>query len=507
MATIEKHAQAFQERLKTLLGESSQREFARKLGLPHTYVSRYLKGGGAPATLCYLLVEKLGVNPVWLLTGEGEPYVANMSIESSQMAGDLLELVRAMGSVTRMKLGAIAGKKQASMLRELNDALMRYEELRVRLNKHSSKIFEQIIADLEIQYPQLDTEKSESLLKAGAQVYRLSEDIPLKLRFDTQLAASHYLRGDLDEAVRILTRVFLTRATRQGSVERPIIASDVLKAVMTLVASLRLKDAKRLADTMLVLADDMHDPLGAIEALKAVSAYVDIERGELRLALNRLIDADTAGVGNIHDSITGVMTMYGLFLRGSVAIDDLWDTTLLPAALLPRMALIALWLDDGRILHRLAKAFPAVGKRIEMPQVSLLGFYVERMAQLHHDARGFSMRAFESGLEVLRGQGMPASIVQHTEHIVRTRIALGLNRRSLALASCEQAQATLDRDAETICAPLLMRALHHRSALILFSSDAKSRSSRPAYKAAEAFFRSHLAAGYNCFRGVLDEVR
>ncbi|MCA8946964.1 MAG: helix-turn-helix transcriptional regulator, partial [Planctomycetes bacterium] len=153
-------------RLATLAEDRSLSDIARRTGTSVANVSRYISGTRIPGEFCAALVRGLGVNPSWLLTGEGSPFLSDVTEGTAQMAGDVLELVEAMNAVTHMRLGALTGKHHLKVLRELNDALLRYEELRARLNAHSAPIFKQLVDDLGAALGKLDIERAHDLRKA-----------------------------------------------------------------------------------------------------------------------------------------------------------------------------------------------------------------------------------------------------------------------------------------------------------------------------------------------------
>lgn len=56
----------------------SQTEFGKRVGLERATLSNYERGADQPGKgRLYLIAEKFGVNPEWLLTGKGEPYKTN----------------------------------------------------------------------------------------------------------------------------------------------------------------------------------------------------------------------------------------------------------------------------------------------------------------------------------------------------------------------------------------------------------------------------------------------
>ena len=134
-------AEQIQQRLIELAEQHSQADIARKTEFSRNNVSRYVNGTRMPIEFAAALVEGLGVNPAWLLTGEGTAYLSDINSGTQEMAGDLLALVDAMAAVNRMRLGSLTGKHHLGVLRELNETLKKHEGLRDRLNKHSRKIF------------------------------------------------------------------------------------------------------------------------------------------------------------------------------------------------------------------------------------------------------------------------------------------------------------------------------------------------------------------------------
>jgi phage repressor protein C with HTH and peptisase S24 domain len=63
--------------------ESSERKLAEKLGISPQRLNKVIKNGTEPSTeLISLMVDKLGVDPLWLLNGKGQPFPtkANQSL-------------------------------------------------------------------------------------------------------------------------------------------------------------------------------------------------------------------------------------------------------------------------------------------------------------------------------------------------------------------------------------------------------------------------------------------
>src|SRR5262249_23134091 len=159
-----------------LVKSHNQAEIARKTGVSPANVNRYLRQNRIPASFCASLVNGLGVNPAWLLAGEGTPFLADVGASNEKLAGNLLALLQAMSNVAPMRLGSLAGKKGLSVLRELNDALLSYERLKSRLNEQSRDIFAQVLKDWRAAINDRQEERAIALRKAAEQVSRLCED-------------------------------------------------------------------------------------------------------------------------------------------------------------------------------------------------------------------------------------------------------------------------------------------------------------------------------------------
>ncbi|MCC6573340.1 MAG: helix-turn-helix transcriptional regulator [Planctomycetes bacterium] len=245
-------ATSIQQRFKVLAGQFPQAEIARKTGFSRNNVSRYARGKRMPLEFGGALVSGLGVNPSWLLSGAGTPFLADVAADTGRMAGDLLSLVEAMQAVTRMRIGSLAGKQHAKVLRELNDALGRHEALRVKLNAHSRDLFKQLMAEMLAAVRKFDLARARGLETAVEQVSRLCDDPELLLQFLTVRAHLLLISNRKEEALAMYRRAFLMTLSRadnfdeacltQGwrfagslaEADRPAEARQVLRATINL---------------------------------------------------------------------------------------------------------------------------------------------------------------------------------------------------------------------------------------------------------------------------------
>lgn len=164
-------------RLAEVVRGHSQAKLARETGHTASNISRYLRGMRVPAEFCIALVEKLGVNPAWLLAGQGAMYLADVHTGGEGVrARDLLELVQAMAAVSRVKLGALAGRADRKMLRELSDAIAAHERIRAQVRDRTAPFFEQLLVQLKSALEARELDHAEFLRNAARQCARFCDD-------------------------------------------------------------------------------------------------------------------------------------------------------------------------------------------------------------------------------------------------------------------------------------------------------------------------------------------
>ncbi len=272
-------ASGLQERLTSLIETHTQAEIARRTDFSPNNVSRYSAGTRMPLEFGSALVETLGINPAWLLTGEGTPYLSDISSGTREMAGDLLALVGAMASVNRMRLGSLTGKHHLGVLRDLNDALGQYEGLRAKLNEHSRPIFLKLIDEIRAALLKRDLNRAETLLAAAQQVSRLTDDLFLRAQLEGALSHFHHAGGNPAEALAHQRRSFLSLLLNRGALDEWT-QPEAHNYVAILETNGRFEEARRVARAGIELSG------GRQVQLEAVGASLDIELGDLARALD-----------------------------------------------------------------------------------------------------------------------------------------------------------------------------------------------------------------------------
>ncbi|MCK6439621.1 MAG: helix-turn-helix domain-containing protein [Planctomycetes bacterium] len=284
--------QEFVVRLGALVKEYQLRGLARKLDIKHQKIIRYMKGAQPSVAFCRRIVKRLGVNPSWLLTGEGSPKLSDVPKAVASNASDLLELVQAMSAVSKMRLGALAGKQHLKVMRELNDAMVGYDKLRKRLNAHSQESFRQIIDMLHTSvHGNPDLGKAGQLVKAGEQVMRLCDDTGLRRAFLREAAMYDLFSGNLAATEHNLREVVLAAfvSCKDGLDDQACI--DTHNLVGGLRQQLRLAEATRVTEAAIALTAPAFRKSVRFHFLLEMAGANDIDNGRLKRGHARILRA------------------------------------------------------------------------------------------------------------------------------------------------------------------------------------------------------------------------
>ncbi len=475
---------SLRERLAVLTRETSRSEIARRTGTSLMNVSRYLTGTRVPAAFCMALCREFGVNPAWLLAGQGPIRVADVAQDQSQTAGDLLKLVEALGAVSRMRLGSVAGDRGLKMMRELDEALGAHERLRARLNLRTSELLDTVLTQLEDALTQIDTARAGALLGSAVQLARLCDDDALDARLLTAQAHHAFLARRLDAAVLFMRKRF-GLALAKGELSTSEGMEMGLRLALTLQDIGRVDESGRTLEAIVALADEHSRGLPVWAVAVCAHAIQLVDNGRLVegiAALTRHMPAcDARRIGNAQAAL-----MRAQVLAGVLSTADACRAPGLDGPKWLHLGLLAAAAEDAETLHKAARFLESPQGRVPR-EVSPMPHFAGLLARvMGKPVRGLpgEMKRAAAAAET-HGAGSPlAAIIEAT-----------IWRLSGDRKRARDAQARARTAVGRIVGHVEMAAMHYRNALLL---DPKGTERA----AAEQFFEDWSGRGYRFIAGL-----
>ncbi|MCA8944958.1 MAG: helix-turn-helix transcriptional regulator [Planctomycetes bacterium] len=471
-------------RLATLADDRSLSDIARRTGTSVANVSRYISGTRIPGEFCAALVRGLGVNPSWLLTGEGSPFLSDVTEGTAQMAGDVLELVEAMNAVTHMRLGALTGKHHLKVLRELNDALLRYEELRARLNAHSAPIFKRLVDDLGAALGKLDIERAHDLRKAASQVERLCDEPELSRRFTAQQAHCEVLDMNNDAAMEY-QRTLVREAICEGRMIDPSVCENFVRMALITKDAGRYAEALRICDSAIALLDDESNSWQPAYALKFMRGSILADSGRLYEGLQAM-QVNGPFVEGRRGRAGRLMQMRAMLLGGLLELDEAYayGVNAEPKGL--HLLEFALWTEQREPIE---KALAFFDREVEvLPGVLGLPLQARFVLQALQGNRKAGAEYLDCLLESVPQRQIGAHMYVNQATMYRL---VG------AKAKARKLVARTDDALKTEQAEVMQLARHYRNVLRLnIEGEPAGRATR--------FFNDMEQAGYRCLAGELN---
>lgn len=478
--------EALQQRLRAVTEKHSLSEISRRTGAPLASVSRYFRGTRVPADFCGELAVHFGVNPVWLLTGEGMPWFSDVPERTSAMAGDLLELVEAMNAVAHMRLGALAGKHHLRVLRELNEALQRFEELRGRLNEHARPVLSRLLQDIEKAMAATDVDRATDLHTAIGQVRRFVDDHELEYRLERASAAFELMRRNPYDALKHQQRLFRL-SMGEGLLGSPAELEETIRLAILLAESGREQDALSLCIAAMELAGDEgknwpNYPFLAFFAGQLMSNNLRLYEGiELMQHWQPRIQ------GGARSGATRHVLAYALLYAGLLQPEEAFDVGGDSEVKSLNLLYFAIFREDADYLQRALKHHEKrKGARKDLEQIG----YVDEYARLLLEALNGEGRDHSERFDKIRRYQTehPRATTEQELHVFETQLLRKLRRKARARKPQRAAEEAIAKPARPVRTLLMTRAIHHRNALELDDKILKSN--------ARKFFEAHLAAGY-----------
>jgi hypothetical protein len=281
------YQQAVRKRLNELRTRFPQSEIARRTKTPLTNVHRYMNTGKVPAEFCSALVEAFEVNPAWLLAGAGGALLTEVDSGAAKIGSDMLTMIEAMNAVSRVRLGALAGKQQEKTLRELSDSIGAYERLRERMNAQTRPVLEQLIRQFTELANHMELERAGSIRRAALQVAKFCDDEELLWQLDNQQASHDHLMGKVDSALQFHMKLF-ARKLRDGALKDADACSQAGSLVLALRDSGRFEEGRRICRAAIELCVDEVKAGTDYYELCVISGSLDVELGDLHTGLAQI---------------------------------------------------------------------------------------------------------------------------------------------------------------------------------------------------------------------------
>jgi hypothetical protein len=487
--------EAIAARLRSLLESRSQADVARKTNQLRNNVSRYARGAKIPLEFGSALVRGLGVNPAWLLVGEGAPFLSDVTGSTVKAAEDLLELVEAMSAVARMQLGSLTGKHHLKVLRELSDALTTYEKLRQDLNTRTAPIFKQVLADYWKALEKWDFERADELRKAASQVARLSDDEKLAAEFDRTRAFHAYLQQDETQAILLQRRVF-QRMLPAGMLLDDRAMREAFNFATTLQGSSRMQEAWRVCQATLLMAPEEMRGSSIVRFISALCGFVETELGDVRSGLSR-IQASLPQPDERMRPSQQSMLVHCLMFSGAISFEAACAMGPISPAHSQGMLVRSIYEDTREALELACETFIDNGPMALGESVFICTYTRSLLAALKDNARK-QAKEFLAGPLVKERERAKGFTERFDNALFAMRMSRALGDDAGFRHWMLEAARVWDSVPKEINIGLLGRSILCKNALLL-PADVKTAELAALRAKASAFFKDLFAKGYGSF--------
>lgn len=507
--------EAIRSRLQLVVEDYNQAVLARKTQVPQSSISRYLVGRRIPADFCAAVVLQLGVDPGWLLTGEGSRYTVDVDAEVSERATQLVRLLEALNASSRMSLASLTASSERRELRTLNDRLQTQEELQARLEREARPTCDRLMAALEEAKKQNDTHDMKQCLSALQAVGRLVRDDELQARIDDRLACFEMEWGSPEEALQLRMRSFRrSLVTTRESLDQQFGRDNML--LWSLFDFWQLQEARRIAKALILDRDDCWN-MPHYQALRHRLGALEFELGDLRGGLDLMVSAGMALPAYRNSS----KRLHAQLLAGTVSAESIpellqdldekspRDQLMVCRQLVDHCVSLELWEPLRDLRDRIrsllsvredeSSAAPAPRSR---PGSILLLHISYMLRAVDKRERGLLAKYLdEPAVRALRTSALAKDRV--VAGICTTQLARYVSRDRTAEFLLESEVALQDL-AHDVTPWLFFRIMHHRSALAV-SPNGEPQTERIRGRA-QAFFEQYVGAGYEALRPLFREV-
>lgn len=488
------------ERLHKLLAERSQSEIARKTGSQVAAVNRYVHGARVPASFCSSLVRGLGVNPSWLLVGEGSPYLSDVPEQTAKLGENLLELVEAMSAVSRMLLGELTGKHHLKVLRELNDALLRHEQLRATLNERSRPVFERILSDFQKALDGLETDRADHLRKAADQLSRLCDDETLTRNYLRMCAYHEFQLRHSQRFIQTQRKLFL-RSISDSALFNDESCDEGRRIVIALIQMDRMDEARKMCQALLTLAGEEGRHWPSYARLETALGNLTADGGRLYEGV-ALIQRNLPRLTGMHQTVAQAALARMLLWAGVLDIEGAAAIGPPSDAKAEHFLQYAWWTRDRAALDK-AMRYAA---REDLKPVWRVRFYLvlaEAMQKLLSRPGQLNVDDVAQRLQQTRvGELENADHATFTIETACADLHLVADEHAAAMRRFKRAQECLDKlMPEVVPSPLELGG-HYRNAMVLLAST-KKKEEQDLLQQAHEYFKFRYNHGYRVFESLV----
>jgi hypothetical protein len=384
-----------------------------------------------------------------------------------------------MSAVSRVKLGALAGRADAKALRALDDALRSFERIRARLNTQTAQVFAEMLDSLDASLKARDEPAAGRSLRSAEQLARLCHDPGLQMRKLRLEARFHMEFGDLPTALELERAVFYRGLARGREMRREDL-QDALRLIVGLESVGRFREALGFVRAMQAITDGRDWP--ELPRLKALEGRMLVALRELPAGLAALHAAKAAGVS------VELALHISYFYAGTLSFDEFRRRAARDEVRADWAMRFALWLAEPEAL----KAAIADYERSRRGETTTARFEPEcaRLLLRAMDGDAKALPDFDAALQratFIVPDRAPWDVALPAW---RCRIALALRERKAALRDLQRAEVALQATSPEVVTPIQIEAIHHANSLALLGAD------QPGARRAAGFMQRELSRGF-----------
>lgn len=497
MQTRDSLDEGIRTRLRSLLERYPQAEIARRCNTTPSNVSRYLRDTKIPAELCAAAVGGLGVNPAWLLSGQGAPMLADVSASTAELGKGVLQLVDAMNAVTRVRLGALAGKQHAQTLRDLNEALVLYEKLKQQLSKRSRETFLQLLGDLGKAVEKSDWKRYDQLMGACEQISRLSEDNDLKMELLSMKAYSEMLRGNALRAAQTQRQVFAGLLADSSGFN--LAAFDHAKRLgLALEWIGRTEEAIGVWKAAIALAGRAGRKWLTYRMTKFMIAAAQARSGRLRRGIYGMQKTWPHLPPERQAQLAHVLA-FDLLMAGTIGMDEALAMSKPSHLARETLGVFALWLEDAREMRRVAE-METTQAQVLPEEDRLWQQYLLALAEVVEGKPADKARSINTSWPISEGGLEQKAIHELVQRIYLAQLERLAGRQTEAWKLVAANEQSIREWPKGRRFEALAQGIHYRTVCKLADAGSPAAEQKAMHQRALTFFARMFKRGYGCFR-------